>query len=156
MTAALVAVLAVPVLLPFLAGARRGKTTMGDVESRSPLPGYVPRARPPAPEPERALAARLTHHLATHPRGREDRDLVSVFQAAERLKPSGYYGPSTALVLAERYGIVPPTPRYWTRSGTAKAKANYRARLVALAQRDPPRAEEWTQAASAVKGEKHG
>ena len=112
----------------------------------SPLPGFVPEMAPTPPDPRRALAARLAHNLITAPRGGEDRTLVARFQLQEALKPTGFYGPATALALAQRYGIVPPKPLYWTESRTSRSKANYRDALRALGERDPQRIEEWQRA----------
>jgi len=112
----------------------------------SPLPGIIPLMAPVEPDPSRALAARLTHMLITAPRGREDRTLVMLFQSREGLRPTGYYGPATALVLAQRYGIVPPKPIHWSESRTSKSKANYRDALRLLGERDPQRVEEWQRA----------
>lgn len=116
----------------------------------SPLPGIVPPMAPTPIPPEQALASRLAFEMSTKPRGEEDRQLVQLFQAKENLKTSGMYNASTAAVLAEKYGIVPPSPRYWTDSHTRKSKANYRAMLLRHAESDPQRREEWEQAARAV------
>jgi peptidoglycan hydrolase-like protein with peptidoglycan-binding domain len=113
----------------------------------TPLPGVMPPMAPAAPNPRRALAARLYNHLSMAPAGGEDRTLVALYQAQEGLKPTGYYGPSTALSLAHSYGIVPPKPLHWTESRTGRSKSNYRGALLALAARDPQRSEEWTRAA---------
>jgi hypothetical protein len=112
----------------------------------SPLPGIMPPMAPVEPHPARAMAARLLHMLVTAPRGREDRMLVQRYQLQEGLRPTGYYGPSTALSLARSYGIVPPKPLYWTESRTGKGKAAYRDQLRMIAERDPQRSEEWTRA----------
>lgn len=118
-------------------------------QADSPLPGIIPPMTPAAPDPERALAARVTHMLVTSPRGAEDRTLVALFQSRNGLKPTGYYGPSVALALAQRFGIVPPAPLYWTESRTGKSKSNYRDALRMLAERDPQRSEEWLRAGGA-------
>jgi peptidoglycan hydrolase-like protein with peptidoglycan-binding domain len=112
----------------------------------SPLPGIMPEMAPVAPNPRRALAARVYNMLAMAPRGGEDRYLVALYQTQEGLKPTGYYGPSVALSLAQSYGIVPPKPLYWTESRTSKSKANYRDAMRMLAERDPQRVEEWQRA----------
>jgi peptidoglycan hydrolase-like protein with peptidoglycan-binding domain len=112
----------------------------------SPLPGIIPDMAPVAPDPRRALAARLTHMLLSAPRDREDRTLVTLYQAQEGLRPTGFYGPATALSLARTYGIVPPKPLHWTESRTGKSKANYRDALRMLGERDPQRVEEWQRA----------
>lgn len=124
-------------------GPMRAPSTM---QPDSPLPGVIPMMAPTPPDPERALAARLTHMLVTAPRGAEDRTLVALFQTRNGLRPTGFYGPSVALTLAQRFGIVPPTPLYWTESRTGKAKSNYRDALRMLAERDPQRSEEWLRA----------
>lgn len=114
----------------------------------SPLPGVIPEMVPTAPNPRRALASRLLNHLSMVLPGGEDRTLIALYQQQEGLKPTGFYGPSTALSLARSYGIVPPKPLYWTESRTGKSKANYRDALRALAANDPQRSEEWLRAAS--------
>lgn len=98
------------------------------------------------------LAAQVSRMLATKKAGQEDRTLLKQFQAAEGLEhQTGLYGSETALALAERYGIVPVKPRHWgTKAGGAPSvkpdKEKYRARLVALAKKDPTRAEEFDRA----------
>ena len=54
--------------------------------------------------------------------------------------------PATALSLAVLHGLVPPAP-YWPERGRVKAKDKYRAALLAIATRDPQRAEEFRRAA---------
>lgn len=112
----------------------------------SPLPGIMPPMAPMAPNPRRALAARLYNMLELAPRGGEDRTLVSLFQQQQGLKPTGYYGPATALALAQSYGIVPPKPLFWTESRTRQSKQNYRDALRMFGERDPQRVEEWIRA----------
>lgn len=129
--------------------------TFGDIEPlrvpphplpATPLPGLMPPMAPVDPEPRRALASRLYNMLELAPRGGEDRTLVARYQAQEGLKPTGYYGPATAMSLAQTYGIVPPKPLYWTESRTSKSKANYRDAMRMLGERDPQRSEEWNRA----------
>ena len=112
----------------------------------SPMPGVIPDMAPVAPNPRRALAARLYNALSLAPKGREDRTLVALYQAQEGLKPTGFYGPGVALSLAKTYGIVPPRPLYWTESRTRQSKANYRDAMRVFAERDPQRSEEWRRA----------
>ncbi len=118
----------------------------GSPQADSPLPGVIPSMAPVEPTPKRALAARLTHMLLSAPRGGEDRTLIAIYQHQEGLKPTGYYGPATALSLARAYGIIPPKPIHWTESRTGKSKANYRDALRMLGERDPQRVEEWVRA----------
>ena len=106
----------------------------------------MPSMAPVEPTPKRALAARLTHMLLGAPRGGEDRTLVAIYQNQEGLKPTGYYGPATALSLARTYGIIPPKPIHWTESRTGRSKSNYRDALRMLGERDPQRVEEWVRA----------
>lgn len=112
----------------------------------TPLPGVIPPMAPQPPAPDRALAARLVHMLLSAPRGAEDRTLVARFQSENGLRATGYYGPSVAIVLAQRFGIIPPKPFYWTESRTGKSKSNYRDALRLIGERDPQRVEEWIRA----------
>lgn len=130
-----------------------GSLDMGggyEPQPASPLPGIIPPMAPKPIPPDQALASRLAFNLSTTSRGQEDRELVRVFQAHNGLKASGMYNASTGAMLAERYGIVPPTPRYWTDTHTRRSKANYRALLLRLGDADPQRAEEWQQAARSI------
>lgn len=113
----------------------------------SPLPGIVPPMAPKDIDPQMGLAARVAANLFSTATGQEDRSLVQLFQAQRGMKASGYYGPETAWGLAA-FGIVPPKPRYWVKSGTTKAKRNYKKALLELAAKDPQRAEEWRAAAN--------
>ena len=112
----------------------------------TPLPGLIPPMAPVPPDPRRALAARVYNMLELAPRGGEDRALVALYQSQEGLKATGYYGPATAVSLAQTYGIVPPKPLYWTESRTSKSKANYRDAMRMFGERDPQRVEEWERA----------
>jgi peptidoglycan hydrolase-like protein with peptidoglycan-binding domain len=112
----------------------------------SPMPGVMPEMAPVAPNPRRALAARVYNMIALAKRGAEDRTLVRLYQMQEGLKPTGYYSPAVALSLAQSYGIVPPKPLYWTESRTSKSKSNYRDAMRMFAERDPQRVEEWQRA----------
>lgn len=117
----------------------------------SPLPGVIAaQLSEPELHPKRLQAQMLVREMEAHPRdGKEDRTLVAAFQANNGLKASGYYTPATGICLAEQYGLVPPGP-YWPTSGRVKAKANYKQRLLAIAARDPQRAEEFRRAADNV------
>jgi hypothetical protein len=112
----------------------------------SPLPGVIPIMMPRPISERRALATQIARHLSLTPPGRESKALIQTFQAREGIRPSGYYGPQCAIVLARSYGIVPPKPLYWTKTDTKRAKQAYRDALLDLAARDPQRAEEWQRA----------
>jgi peptidoglycan hydrolase-like protein with peptidoglycan-binding domain len=116
----------------------------------SPLPGLVePMVVMPELDPARLEAQAVVRELSRAAPGKEDRELVRRFQGRNGLKASGNYTPATAMCIAEEYALVPPTP-YWPTNGRVKAKANYKARLLAIAARDPQRAEEFRRAASKV------
>lgn len=105
-----------------------------------------------AVDPRQMLAAKTALMLTNSSKGNEDKELVRLFQVQEqdagRYMGSldGLYGPKTALPLLH-YGIVPPKPFYWPKKATEQAKQDYRRALLQMAQRDPPRADEWTAAA---------
>lgn len=113
----------------------------------SPLPGVIPVMTPRSIPERRALASRVAEHLSLMPPGLEDRALIATFQAYQSLRPSGFYGPSTALVLADGFGIVPPKPLYWPKTDTKRSKNRYRALMLRHADQEPQRAEEWRKAA---------
>lgn len=112
----------------------------------SPLPGVIPFFEPRPIGEKRALASRVAEHLFTTLPGREDQRLVAMFQAQEGMRPSGYYGASAALCLAQKYGIVPPRPIYWSKTDTKRSKARYARALDRIAAGDPQRREEWQRA----------
>lgn len=121
----------------------------GRPQAWSPIPGLIGAMDPdPDIDVQRLLAQRLVREMEKE-KGTENREVVTAFQIANKLKGSGNYTPGTAIVLAERYGLVPPCP-YWPTNGRVKSKANYKARLLAIAQRDPQRAEEFERAAQEV------
>lgn len=113
----------------------------------TPLPGVIPVMLPASIPERRALASRVAEHLSLMPPGLEDRALISTFQAHQGLRPSGYYGPSTAIVLSDGFGIVPPKPLYWPKTDTKRSKLRYRAIMLRHADSEPQRAEEWRKAA---------
>jgi hypothetical protein len=112
----------------------------------SPLPGVIPFFEPRPIGEKRALASRVAEHLFTTLPGREDQRLVAMFQAQEGMRPSGYYGATAALCLAQKYGIVPPRPLYWSKTDTKRSKARYARALDRIAAGDPQRREEWQRA----------
>lgn len=116
----------------------------------SPLPGVLDEeVIAPDVDPLRIQAQALLLNLERNPLGKEDRRLVADFQKHNRLRASGNYTPETALTLAEAYGLPPPPP-YWPTKGRKRSKANYKAKLLALAAQDPQRAEEFERAANSV------
>jgi len=115
----------------------------------SPIPGVIaPDVSPPSHEdPLRDRAVAMIEELLRSRPGQEDRSVVEAYQRAHpSLKPSGHYGPGTALTLL-RWQLVPPRPRVWPRTGRVRSKDRYRKLLLFWAQRDPQRADEWTRAA---------
>lgn len=113
----------------------------------TPLPGIIPPAVDTTPiDPERLLAGRVAAMLIEAPAGKEDRTLIGRFQAQEGIKPTGLYGPGTAIALV-RYGIAPPWPRAWTKKNRIATRTRYREVLLAQAEKDPARADEWRGAA---------
>ena len=84
----------------------------------------------------------------------ENTAMVKSFQTTEKLTADGLYGPGTAETLADRYGIIPTKPYYWskTTSKVPAQKAEYTQHMLNLATRDPTRADQWS-AASAIAGE---
>lgn len=138
----------------------------------TPPPIQLPTMTVTAPAPtqsvgptaaERDVAAQVVINQQSRPKWQDNRDLVSVFQAQEARagsyknivtgepgKVDGLYGPGTAISLAERYGMVPPPPKYWPKNPQPALTA-YKSRLMKLAAADPVRATEWTQAAQKAK-----
>lgn len=126
------------------------------------LPEMVVTGTPPTAA-ERELASSVVIDQQSKPKWKENRNLVSTFQVQESRagsykniqtgaagKVDGLYGPGTALALAERYGIVPPNPKYWP-TNPAPSLTAYKNRLLKLAAADPARATEWKQAATKAK-----
>ncbi len=112
---------------------------------------------------DRAVASQVVINQAAKPKWQDDRTLAASFQsresAAGRYKNiltgapgvvDGLYGPGTAIDIAENFGIVPPSPKYWPKN-PAPALAAYKSRLMTLAAQDPARASEWVQAATKAK-----
>jgi len=132
------------------------------------LPNMVVTAPAPttAPGPsaaERDVAAQLVIDQQSKPKWKDNRDLTTLFQIQESKagsyknivtgepgKVDGLYGPGSAIALAERFGMVPPPPKYWPKN-PAPALTAYKARLMKLAAADPVRASEWSQAAQKAK-----
>lgn len=112
---------------------------------------------------ERNVAQQLAINQQSKPKWQDNRDLTTVFQTQEakagRYKNiitgepatiDGLYGPGSAILLAEQFGMVPPNPKYWP-TNPAPSLAAYKRRLTALAAADPARSTEWLQAAQNAK-----
>jgi hypothetical protein len=126
------------------------------------FPGIVPGLPPGLPQPtptpiwpvsdpvKYAAAVGMNEMLIQKKPYTEDKAKVKAFQTTEGLTTDGLYGPGTARVLGERYGIVPAKPYYWskTASKVPAQKVEYKAAMLALAAKDPSRAEEWSDAAN--------
>jgi len=110
------------------------------------VPVEQPQERPPEAH---ALALELLGNLEQTAPGDEDKELVSRFQQANGLNPTGQYGPGTALALAT-YDIVPPKPRWWPTKKVWKARQKYQHALRERARKDPARSTEWASAAAQV------
>lgn len=95
-----------------------------------------------------AVAQKMATNLAGKRAWAEDQSLVKKFQTQQGLKADGLYGPGTATVLGQQYGIIPPKPLYWskTTSLVPQQKADYRAAMTALSVKDPVRAAQWIAA----------
>jgi hypothetical protein len=131
-----------------VAGDVQPMVMLRELRPMSPLPGLLAPAVPHEVVPaDRAMAARIAHHLFTSTPDTYDRDLVQDFQRAEGLNATGAYGPATALALVP-YGLVPPKPFYWPRKGLLHAKTAYRVTLLAQSKRDAQRADEWSAASN--------
>ncbi len=122
------------------------------------VPGLPPGLQAPTPTPiwpvsdpvKYASAVNMNEMLIQKKPYTEDNAKVKAFQTTEGLTTDGLYGPGTARVLGERYGIVPAKPYYWSKtvSKVPAQKAEYKAAMLALAAKDPSRAEEWVDAAN--------
>jgi len=96
---------------------------------------------------QRLLAGKMQLNVQTTVRGSENKKLVAEYQQNNNLKADGFYGYNTALSLAQRYGYVPPKPRYWSATSAARDKKAWRDRMLAYAQEDGARRDEWQRAA---------
>jgi hypothetical protein len=121
----------------------------------APAPGPVAPAPAPAPapgpSPARALAIQVNDMLmrtGVPPvgRGREDQALVAQYQAQERLGADGKYGVDTGLTLADRYGLIPQRPYYYSKATANSAKARWKAAMARHGQEDPTRLALWIAA----------
>ena len=69
---------------------------------------------------------------------------IKAYQTEQGVKVDGFYGPKTAETLI-KFGFVPATPWIWPKTGTAKAKSDWRELTADMAERDPQRADEWAE-----------
>lgn len=83
--------------------------------------------------------------------GQDDSARLAQFQRAERIEPSGHYGPATAMVLAHRFGFVPPLPRVWG-ANERKNRLLFARSMFHMARRDPQRADEFRRLARRAEG----
>ena len=107
----------------------------------------------PTQDPGANLAARIQLHVGTTKKGSEDKAFIGTFQTAERIIPAnGTYGVTTARVLGDKYGFVPPNPFYWgdtSLKGTAQYNSwkndisSYKRWLNEKKASDSARASEW-------------
>lgn len=115
-----------------------------------------PRALPGAPAAAGGLAGKVALAFTgekAYGEGEQKKSLLKTYQTQEKERGfyvgniDGLYGPKSALALAQDQGIVPPPPLYWPKKDPAAAKTAYRNKLLAIAERDVQRREEWQQAA---------
>lgn len=107
----------------------------------------------PTVDPGANLAARIQLHLNSTKKDKEDQPFITEFQVKEGISPSnGKYGVTTAKVLGDKYGFVPPNPFYWgdtSLKGQAQWLswkndiAGYKRWLNEKKAGDPARASEW-------------
>lgn len=102
----------------------------------------------PGMNPRQLAAARVA--LGAH-FGHDDPERLMEFQRRERLEPTGTYGPATAIILCERFGIVPACPKVWG-SNERKNRAEFARRMYTWAKRDPQRADEFRLTARRAEG----
>jgi hypothetical protein len=133
-----------------------------------PTPGPTPKTPDVVPadgasKAGKKLAADVALMLQQTKPGKEDKSLLQSFSTANNLRNSkgqfdALYGRRVGICLAQVYGIVPPRPpvSWGTSEGGYKSiapdKQLYRAAMLKMAQQDSARSDEWTAAATAVKG----
>lgn len=99
------------------------------------------------PRSLRAATIALELHFGKPPAAK-----LREFQTAERLQPTGEYGPATAVILCDRFGLVPPLPHTWGTGNTAKRRAQFARHMYAQAKRDPQRGDEFRRIARQAEG----
>jgi hypothetical protein len=103
-------------------------------------------AAAPAKSDKAIRAAALNTHLLARGRYREDQSMVKAFQAENELTADGKYGVSAALVLSERYGLIPARPFYFSKKTALADKAKFKAAMLEHAAKDPDNAAGWIAA----------
>ena len=76
---------------------------------------------------------------------------LAKFQRDEGIEATGSYGPATAHVLHQRFGMVPPVPHTWG-SDEPKARARFARAMYRAGKRDPQRADEFRLQAKRAEG----
>jgi hypothetical protein len=114
---------------------------------------------PPSEAVLRRLAGRVALEVASQPKGRENREIIGLYQrymrenGLRRGDTRGIFDAETAVSLARHHAIAPPlrfacgSEIYWP-AKAVKAKRKVRDVLMHLSQTDVPRSEEWAQAAA--------
>jgi hypothetical protein len=127
---------------------------VGDPPSgaRAASPVVTPASPPVGPSPALALAIAtndmmMRAGIPSKGRGKEDQELVRRFQTQERLGATdGKYGVDTGLALADRYGLIPQRPYYYSKTNANAQKARWKASMARHAQEDPTRVALWVAA----------
>lgn len=99
------------------------------------------------PRSLRAASIALELHF-----GKAQPDKLREFQAAERLQATGQYGPATAVILCDRFGLVPPLPHTWGTGNPSKRRAQFARHMYQQAKRDPQRGDEFRRIARQAEG----
>ena len=116
----------------------------GDVRRETPAPTTLP------PDVKRSKMEALQMHLRNTRRYKEDRIMVKGVQLGEGLAADGMYGAALATAMADRYGLIPPVPFYWSKKTWRADKERYKAFLTEQARKDPSREAEWLGAIRGV------
>jgi hypothetical protein len=137
-----------PTLISTMTGAPASSVPTPVVTTGSP-------AWPGLSDPSKmAVATAMNLNLASTSKGKENKNLVKQFQKQEggaAGATDGLYGPKVAMRLGSEYGIIPPTPLYWSsKTPVANQKGDYAIWLSEMADQDPVRLEQWLAAAAAA------
>jgi nucleoid-associated protein YgaU len=103
-------------------------------------------------DPHKTLAQQTQLMLSRSSIDNENKAQVKAYQLdnPESGAADGLYGPKTATSFF-KWHIVPVTPFYWPKATATASRRDYKNSLLAQAVKDPVRAQEWQQAASAIK-----